>query len=457
MVWKNRAALAAGVVSMGLVLAACGTGAGTDTATDVTVVETDTVQVNEPATEPTGEATGEATATDDLSGDITFQTWNLKNDTFTPYFDDLIAEFESLHPGTTINWIDHPAEGYQASLSAAAAAGNLPDVMDLGPELAYTLAQAGALVNLAEVDPSARDQFLPQAWDGMTFDGLGGGTYGFPWYLNTGPAFFNTAIFEQCGLDPNNLPTNFDELFEQAEILSTNCPDRTMVARMPAIETFGEYGVPLMNEDGTEFTFNDQRGVDFVQRFVDLYQRAGITQDALNALQTNEVEEFMAGRLAYLAGSAYTLGQIQAQAPEVAETLAIAPRINNAAPNMYIQSLGVNANSHNMPLAIEWAKFVTNAANQIEFCKLANVFPSAEGALNDPWFTESDGTPERQVIVDSAKTINDAVVWWPPAFSGDADANTLREQIALAVMGNQTAQEALDNAASFSNDRLARH
>lgn len=390
-----------------------------------------------------------------LSGSISFQTWNLKNEKFTPYFEDLIAAYEEANPGTSIEWLDQPAEGYQDKLSADAAAGSLPDVVDMGPEAAYTLAQAGVLLDVAEADPGAEDLYLDKAWEAMTFDGLGGGTYGYPWYLNTGPSFFNTALFEQCGLDPEVLPETYDELFDAAAVLAGNCPDKSMLARMPAIENFGEYGVPLMNDDATEFTYDDATGVEFVERFRDLYQEEGLTQEALNNLQTAEVEEFKAGNLAYLPGSSYTLGDLRDTAPDIYESLGIGPRINNAAPNMYIESLVVNATTENPDLANDFAQYVTNAENQMAFAKAASVFPSSEGSLDDPWFTEEDGEQESQVRVESANQVREAVVWWPPAFSGSTDAETLREQIAQAILGAKSVEDALKASVEYSNERLA--
>src|SRR5690625_7681498 len=100
------------------------------------------------------------------------------------------------------------------------------------------------------------DQFMPSAWDAMTFIGLGGGTYGFPWYLNTGPSFFNTALFEEAGLYPQALPETYEELFEQAAAIA-EISDASMIGRLPAIETFGTYDVQPMNEAETAFTFNE--------------------------------------------------------------------------------------------------------------------------------------------------------------------------------------------------------
>ncbi|WP_433510482.1 ABC transporter substrate-binding protein [Nonomuraea sp. CA-143628] len=392
-----------------------------------------------------------------LSGSITFQTWNLKNDKFTPYFTELIAAFKKSNPGTDIKWVDQPAEGYQDKLSADAAAGALPDVVDMGPEAAYTLAQAGVLLDLNKADPQAKGLFLDKAWQAMTFSGLGGGTYGYPWYLNTGPSFFNKALFKKCGLDPEKLPATYDELFTQAETMAKNCSDVSMIVRMPAIENFGEYGVPLMDAAGKQFTYNDAKGVEFVERYKKLYAGRGLTQESLNNLQTKEVEEFKAGRLAYLSGSSYTLNDLKDTAPDIYKNLGIGPRISTAAPNMYIESLVVNATGKNQPLAMAFAKYVTNPANQLAFGKKASVFPSSAGSMDDEYFTKDDGDPATKVRLESAAQVKKAIVWWPPAFSGSTDAETLREQIAQALLGKKTVKEALDASVKYSNDRLASH
>lgn len=388
----------------------------------------------------------------EITGPIRFQTWNLKGG-YEDYFTGLIDAFTEQYPGTEVEWIDQPAEGYQDTLSADAAAGNLPDVVDVGPEAAYSLASAGILVDLAAEDPELGEGFLDSSWDAMTFDGLGGGTYGFPWYLNTGPSFFNTELFDQSGLDPEALPTTYDELFEQAATMAEKS-GASMIGRLPAIENFGTYGVELMNEDSTAFTFNEPRGVELLQHYIDLYQGEGFTEESLNALQTGELDSFKSGELGWLPGSSYTMSELRETAPDVYEHVAVAPAIADAAPNMYLESLAVSAQSKNQATALAFAAFVTNAENQMEFAEQASVFPSTAGALDDPYFTEDDGSDDAGIRVQSAAQVKEAVVWWPPAFSAESSAEFLREQIAQAVLGQKTAQDALDAAVEYADQRL---
>lgn len=96
-------------------------------------------------------ACGSGTAGDDGGKkEISFQTWNLKNDKYTPYFEALIKAYEKDHPDVTVKWLDAPSDGYEDKLSSQAAAGELPDIVDGGNSILYGLAKAGALLDVSK-------------------------------------------------------------------------------------------------------------------------------------------------------------------------------------------------------------------------------------------------------------------------------------------------------------------
>ncbi len=55
------------------------------------------------------------------------------------------------------------------------------------------------------------------------------------------------------------------------------------LANVPTIEDFGRYGVPLMNDEGTAFTFNDPKGVELLTRYKELYEAGALDDQALTA------------------------------------------------------------------------------------------------------------------------------------------------------------------------------
>lgn len=408
-----------------------------------------------------GGNTGGGTASSDgkLSGEITFQTWNLKNDKYTPYFQDLIAAYEKENPGTKINWVDQPSEGYEDKLSADAAAGSLPDVIDMGPNAAYILAKAGALLNIAQEDPSAKDLYLDNAWEGASFKGEGveEGTYGFPWYLNTGPTFYNKTAVEACGADPNNLPTTYDDFFKLADEVGKTCGEQgiSMLAKLPNSENFGEYGVEVMNKDRTEYTFNNADGVKFINSYKKLYDEGALSKESLNANWNGETDDFKQGKVMAMAGSLYSVNDFKENAPEVYKNLIVTKRLANTNANIFMEMLVINSQTKNKELAIDFAKYVTNKENQVTFDKLANIFPSTKDSMDDPFFNPEGDDLEAQAMKISAQQIKDGTIWLPQQFSEAQDNTNLREQLAQAIQGKVSVKEALDSAAKFSTERLS--
>lgn len=395
-------------------------------------------------------------ANDSETTEVSFQTWNLKNDKFTPYFESLIADFEAEHPGVTIKWIDAPADGYTDKINADAAAGTLPDVVDMSPNGAYSLAKASIVTNLSKEDPEAEKQFTKAAWEAVTFNGesFEEGAYAYPWYLNSGVQYYNMDVLRNCGV--NEAPETMDAWFDAATTLGKNCPGTSMVASVPNLESLGQYGSQLMNDDGTKFTFNDKKGVELVQHYIDMYNEKSLSPDSLNNQWTGEGDDFKSGEIASLGGSAYSVSDFQENAPKVYENLAIIDRLlgEGGKPNVAMETLVVNANAKHPEMAMEFARFVTNAENQTEFCKKSNTFPSVEGAIDDPAFTPTGDSLQEQAVALAAKAIKDDNWFASPAPFSENAKTALREQIGLAIQGEQSAQEALDKVVEIANEDM---
>lgn len=396
--------------------------------------------------------------TGEVKGQVSFQTWNLKSK-FGDYFTGLIAEFEKQHPGTKVEWLDQPADGYADKLSADASAGTLPDIMNLSPDLAYPLYQKKLLLDLDTAAPEAKKDYLPNAWQGYVMpspDPAQRRNAAFPWYLNTGPNFYNKQLFSQNGLDPAKPPKTYDELKDQAlRLASASGGKVAMLGQTPGIEDFGLFGVPLMDEGGTRFTFNDSKGVQLVELYKAMYDAKALLPEALSATYTGSGAKFLAQQIALSSGSAYDLQKFRTDAPGLYNNIGITePMTNTGKANMYLQGLSIAAQSKNKPTAIAFARFVTNAKNQLGFAKIVTVFPSTTGTLDDAFFTSEDGTDVGRVRVAAAKQLAGAVNYTPVQLS-DQMKTILRNEIANAMLGKQSAKQALDNAVAQC-DKLLR-
>ncbi|MEU3843004.1 sugar ABC transporter substrate-binding protein [Streptomyces sp. NPDC028635] len=392
-----------------------------------------------------GDDGGSDDASGKVQGDITFQTWNLKAN-FKDYFEGVVAEFEKKYPGTHVKWIDQPAEGYADKISADAGGGTLPDVVNVSPDLVAPLAKAGLALDLDKAAGQYKKEYLDGAWASHQVPGLGG-TYAFPWYLNTGPLFYNKSLFTKAGLDPNKPPKTYAELFADALQMADRTDGRVAtLANVPTIEDFGRYGVELMNKEGTAFTFNDAKGVELLTKYKELYDAKALDPQALTATPESSGKKFLTGAVAMNPGSALDLDNFKKNAPNLYRNIGITDQITSTGhANMYVMGVMVNAQTRKKPAAIAFAHFVTDAAHQMSFAKKVAIFPSTAGSLDDPYFTRQDGTDVTRVRIAAAQSLKSAVNYTPVLFS-DQMKTALRNEVAKALQGKQSPQDALDNA-----------
>ncbi|MFV8185032.1 MULTISPECIES: extracellular solute-binding protein [unclassified Streptomyces] len=397
---------------------------------------------------------GSSDASGKVEGDITFQTWNLKAN-FKPYFDGLIADFEKKYPGTHVKWIDQPAEGYADKISADAAGGTLPDVVNVSPDLVAPLAKAGLALDLDKAAAKYKKEYLAGAWASHQIPGMTG-TYAFPWYLNTGPLFYNKSLFKQAGLDAGSPPRTYDELFADALQMAKKSDGKVAtLANVPTIEDFGRYGVALMNKEGTAFTFNDSKGVQLLTKYKELYDAKALDPQALTATPESSGKKFLTEAVAMNPGSALDLGNFKKQAPNLYKNIGITDQITSTGHvNMYVMGVMVNSKTRHTPASVAFAHYVTDAEHQMSFAKKVAIFPSTAGSLDDPYFTKQDGTDETRVRIAAAKSLKTAVNYTPVLFS-EQMKTALRNEVAKALQGKESPRSALDNAVKQCNTLLA--
>ncbi|MFI8230140.1 ABC transporter substrate-binding protein [Streptomyces sp. NPDC085900] len=400
-----------------------------------------------------GDGGGSTDASGKVQGDITFQTWNLRAN-FKDYFEGVIADFEKKYPDTHVKWVDQPAEGYADKISADAAGGTLPDVVNVSPDLVAPLAKAGLALDLDKAAAKYKKEYLEGAWASHRIPGMTG-TYAFPWYLNTGPLFYNKSLFKKAGLDPEKPPKTYDELFADALELAKKSDGKVAtLANVPTIEDFGRYGVELMNKQGTAFTFNDAKGVQMLAKYKELYDAKALDPQALTATPESSGRKFLTEAVAMNPGSALDLGNFKKQAPNLYKNIGITDQITSTGHvNMYVMGVMVNSKTRHTPAAVAFAHFVTDAEHQMSFAKKVAIFPSTAGSLDDPYFTKEDGTDETRVRIAAAKSLKNAVNYTPVLFS-EQMKTALRNEVAKALQGKESPEAALDNAVKQCNTLL---
>ncbi|MFS0712906.1 extracellular solute-binding protein [Microbacterium sp. 2P01SA-2] len=400
-----------------------------------------------------GCSSGPGTGSDpdgEVAGSIRFQTWSL-TPTYAEYLDGVIDAFEEKYPDVTVELLDQPGDGYSEKVLSQASTNTLPDVVNLPPDFALPLAQQNLLYDVSKAT-DLESTYFEGSVDAYRFDGVEG-VYGYPWYLGTDVNYWNSAQLDACGLDSANPPKTTDELFTQAATMADACPENYLISRVPGIGDFTLEGIDILNDDGTEFVFNTPEAAALVDRYAEAYANGEMPPTVLNADYLGNAQLFTQGKVAWTTGGATAIDSFEENNPSLQGNVAISPALNISP--LYVQGVSVSAGSENLAAALAFAEFVTNAENQNAFAHIANVFPSTQGSDADPYFTEDDGTPSAKARITGFESLKTAEVLTPYSVNG-AMNDYLNQQIALAIRGDISGQEALDKSVEKLNDLLAR-
>lgn len=395
---------------------------------------------------------------DDGPQEITFWTMSL-SPTFDEYINGAIDDFEAENPGVSVNWVDVPWGDMETRILTAAASDTLPDVVNLNLPFSQRLAQSDLLVDMSEAAADQRSEYFDGPWNASTY---GDTVFAVPWYITTNMIYYNTALFEQAGLDPSAPPENFDELREFARQIESETGAygyMTFFNDQFIMEELERMGIRLFNEDFTQARFNTQEvreAVDFYQSMLD---EGLIPSDTLISKSgTGEaIQLYSSGELAMFFGGTSHARMIRENSQAVYDNTAVGPQIvgDDGKRNIAVMNIAVPGANDHVDASVEFAKYITSNDLQVEFAREAGaIVPSTRASLNDPFFSESDGTPATEARIMSAQEVASGSVIFPPIQNWpeirDAFINAFQQAVAgegdpetLLAEAEQTASELL--------------
>ncbi|MEW9702015.1 extracellular solute-binding protein [Paenibacillus sp. SI8] len=201
----NIKGVSAAVLAAALALTGCSNG-GTQTTTSSAA----------PAS-PSGSAAPAAAAKSDEP--VTIEYWQYAFQTKVDLVNELIAEFQKLHPNITVKQTNFPYDQYNEKVATLVPAGKGPDIINLYYGWIPKYVQSGYLQPLPEQGFSEADlkkDFFPVVEAGK----LNGKYWAVPTAVRTLALYYNKDLFKAAGLDPNKAPATWDELIDYAKKLT---------------------------------------------------------------------------------------------------------------------------------------------------------------------------------------------------------------------------------------------
>jgi putative chitobiose transport system substrate-binding protein len=376
--------------------------------------------------------------------------------TFDDYIQSTIARFEEAYPGVTVNWEDHQAT-FQDDLRNAFAAGNAPDVINLSISEGWISDYAGQdlLLPLDEAVPSVvKDLYFANLWDQQMVDG---NHYQFPYYQGIIVDLVNTQILADAGLTVDDFPETLDGLpaFCQTikDATGTLCDIRLTVNDLLAQMTY-EGGVQVINEDGTEFTFDSPEAVEWLQMYADMVKAGTVDKTVLVTDQDRVgLDLFTSGQAAFYNTGPNLIREVRANNPGLYGYLDVvpAPVGKSGVVGKGLMGMSVKSDTQYPNAAIALAQFMTNPQSMLDFAKIVSIYPSTPSSYDDAFFSA-----EPVAIEDSAKPYaKDAISKLAdivPSVPSKAEVNEIVLQaVQQALFNNVDPQQALSDAVAEAN------
>lgn len=332
-------------------------------------------------------------------GKITLDFWTFwGSEIRRPVIEKIIEDFNSSQDEIEVKHTFVPWGDIWTKELAAIAAGDPPDVVinDINATaLRGKNQQAENLSKYLEEDDIS-GEFYEELWNATLYEG---DSYGIPFNTDTRVLFYNKDAFEEAGLDPEQPPKTWDELWEYAEKLDVKNGDK--YDRLGFYPMFGvQTDVWMMNADKVNFVdensevkINTPAKLETLEWLNQWHQKYGA--DNINSwkaqMESQQANPFFSGDLAMLVQQPTFYTQIRDYAPDLNFGVALLPEKE---PGNGHTSWGggfvaeIPAGAKNPDASWEFIKYLTGKEAQEywavkNFDNVANVEASESAASSD--------------------------------------------------------------------------
>jgi ABC-type glycerol-3-phosphate transport system substrate-binding protein len=354
------------------------------------------------------------------------------------------------------NCVDLPAE-----LQADVATGNVADLANLCLSGLRQFIEAGVaqpIDDLVASDPSFDvGQYSEAALEPFRYEGK---LYGLPNAASVTIVYYNVGLLNDAGLDPDALPETWSDFREAARRLDDPDANVEGLAFILGADNYPFSGLlysnsgSFMNEDETEFAFNDEAGIETLDLLRELAR--GELMPVLTDTDLTQ-DLFTRGQAAMFARSSSNLGQIEDQA-EFEVRVAPMPRSEYGETTGVLQGLGFlmfSEDPKEQEAAWEAMKALTSPEAVTEVVRTTGFLSPNKAANEDPQLLADSlaESPNRAIMTDLIASSGTPVYEFPGS-RGSEIHQILFDQIVLALRGEKTSEQALNDAAEQARPLL---
>jgi multiple sugar transport system substrate-binding protein len=326
---------------------------------------------------------------------LVFSDWHLTEAHWEIALKEAFEIFEAEHPNIKVE-LDYVSYAEKETKYATEIdAGLGPDVFHLHAYSLRSFMDRGYLHDITPFIEAEGEGFLdvwyPQTLELMMSDGT---YYAMPGDFMSMVLFYNAALFEKAGLDPDQPPATWDEFLADAQALTSEATwgFGTVGAIDPGFELrfspiLFSYGGDYLTPDNKCSALNTPEAKEAITFFISLFTEYGVIPPGVTADNPGTVRQKMAfEQVAMLLGSGWTPPIVDTNNPDLnaMEVLRAAPVPVKAGTDpqqrttAWLSAWGMNPNTEHPEEAWELMKFVTSQAMEQKWFDDARVLSSRQ-------------------------------------------------------------------------------
>ncbi|MCC8123324.1 MAG: ABC transporter substrate-binding protein [Oscillospiraceae bacterium] len=386
----------------------------------LTGCQSDGTVTQSPTGSNTNTASGDSILDPENPTTISFYSYSLSYPTMKPGMEHLIAEFnetvgaekgvivESVVDASTTQFKADIAAGKQVNIVQHAFPTMDEDVQKLGFQAYEDIFPADELA----------EHFSHFNTNALSLGQIDGKTYGLAFTFSTPILYLNGALFEQAGLDPNDPPSTWEEVYDCAVAIKEKTGvDGFGLAPDNGWATFGilySNGAEVLSEDRTEAMFASEEGIEAMEMWQNLYESGAHAVGLDKDLQ----EQFMAGNLGMHIQSTSLLSGFQSAADAAGWELygAAMPAFEGkeAVPVNSGSSLMVRGSSAEEIAAVwEFVKYASSEEGYTIITEEIGYLPLRTDVVDDPNYLKGfvDSNPIIQTNLEQLERIQPCPIW----------------------------------------------
>ncbi|MFD7552516.1 sugar ABC transporter substrate-binding protein [Streptomyces sp. NPDC059816] len=355
---------------------------------------------------------------------------------------DVAKEYTEANPNVTVKVTPVGWDVAHQKLVAAAAAGNLPDIAQMGGTY---MGEFAAIDALEPVDTEMFDQkdFFPAGWDQGVVDGK---AYGVPWYVDTRVLYYRTDLAKQAGIDEP--PATWAELRSAAAAYQDEAGTKWGLSIQPSgLDTVQSF-YPFLYSAGGEILGEDGKAAIGSPAAVKAFEEYGAYFDeglAKKSVQPgyDVTKDFNTGDVPMFFSGPWIMSMLKTQYPDLDGKWAVAP-VPTGEQSVSMaggSSLVISKDSDNKPAAKEFIKYLTDTKGQEDWFERTSDLPAATAAWTSGALAEDPNLQVFRKQMETAKTS-------PPLAEWSEITSKVDTAIESVTQGKASAEDAAKKAQS---------